>query len=577
MLYQGWPAQEGGTDSNREASSSSDIFLPREVVAHGVTSARPEVPLPPRVPWPNRYPAWWTEMSVPEPTPKAKASSPTEAEAQPTARCPTTSKAAAAAATEPAATEPTACAPAATTVATQTQTSVTRATVASRPARSPLMPCMRNAPPSRKKAPTAKPRVESIVALQLRREAAYRKQLAAARRRRLEAVVSGLDLDEETAISSEERGAANRVRARSGHAWVVGSDAAESESEGVIAGRHDEAPLDGARVASDARGVASAADSTVEQEVEAALDAAMPGVQHFLGSALGRYFAGSRGATPAPITDSVDCEWPHESDRGREAQDEWDPFSPTALPQLTPGEGSRQTGSHPRRESMVIHDGVGYGAERGAGDGALPITANGCLSLQHGCSSTGQAMPSKMVQVMPPAEAWEVDISALRKPRHPKEAKQPDDHVTPKPASPDQRTPTPRAQRRHIPRREAHLSPRTPQPPLPPSPAPPAPDVPAEVVPPSVVPPPGAVLRPRAARERPDGRARRSHAGWVGDFSKQLFRRGTSPRAKAKPAKGATTAAVASAASDAHAKAPHGSDDATRPRPDAAGWWDQTI
>ena len=213
MLYQGWPAQEGGTDSNREASSSSDIFLPREVVAHGVTSARPEVPLPPRVPWPNRYPAWWTEMSVPEPTPKAKASSPTEAEAQPTARCPTTSKAAAAAATEPAATEPTACAPAATTVATQTQTSVTRATVASRPARSPLMPCMRNAPPSRKKAPTAKPRVESIVALQLRREAAYRKQLAAARRRRLEAVVSGLDLDEETAISSEERGPANRVRA----------------------------------------------------------------------------------------------------------------------------------------------------------------------------------------------------------------------------------------------------------------------------------------------------------------------------------------------------------------------------
>ena len=181
LLYEGWPAQEGGTDSHAHVQRTTyDLLSPSMVVAEAPVTA------PARAsatrPWTDRYPAWWTET-----TPH---SSEERAAASPPADTPVTAPSLhLLAEVPPPTTTPSTSARAVATVEQQTQTQPQSTASQAAPVRSPFMPCMRQ--PQRRK-PAAAPAV-SRVGTTLRREAALRKSLAAARRRRLEAVIGGVD------------------------------------------------------------------------------------------------------------------------------------------------------------------------------------------------------------------------------------------------------------------------------------------------------------------------------------------------------------------------------------------------
>jgi hypothetical protein len=156
------------------------------------------------------------------------------------------------------------------TVAAQTQTPGGRVP----PLRSPLMPCMRPRQP-----PVGAP-AASKVGLELRREAALRKQLVAARRRRLEAVVSGTSPDDAPIAP---------VTARAPHAARL--DTASAGAASACA-----ASAAGESVAGAERRLAAAG----LDEAEAALAIA----QRFLGSSLGGHFtdAAAGEARPRPFS-----------------------------------------------------------------------------------------------------------------------------------------------------------------------------------------------------------------------------------------------------------------------------------
>ena len=213
LLYDGWPAQEGGTDSHGHGRRTThDLFCPSVVVAE-----TPPAPSPARMPWSARYPAWWTEQ---EPTPAdtlpfGAATTALAPPLPPQPRPPLPPQAL------PETPEPQPPAPK-TTIATQT--AIGHAAVQ----RSPLMPCVR---PQQRKKPAAAP-ATSRVGERLRREAAYRDQLAAARRRRLQAVLSGAHPDDAPIATGVP---ASRVADTAPWLGAVGPTSAEEEAAAALA------------------------------------------------------------------------------------------------------------------------------------------------------------------------------------------------------------------------------------------------------------------------------------------------------------------------------------------------------
>ena len=60
MLYDGWPAQEGGPESSHNARRSSHSLINPAVTLED--AAAHQAPEPPRAAsWVARYPAWWAE------------------------------------------------------------------------------------------------------------------------------------------------------------------------------------------------------------------------------------------------------------------------------------------------------------------------------------------------------------------------------------------------------------------------------------------------------------------------------------------------------------------------------------
>lgn len=199
MMYDGWPAQEGGTDSGRHPRRDShDALQPAERSASGI------------------YPAWWpVDEEEPEPRPKTAPGSTSAPAAAPE----TTVAAEKAPVTKDASTETVAPAKPSTGTSTQatapadakahggkqpaeTSNKQTQTARGSEPRlrklRQPLMPCMK-APPQQNVS--RKPPTRSRVAAELKREAVLRSQLEAARRHRLQAMVARVPItvDEPTA------------------------------------------------------------------------------------------------------------------------------------------------------------------------------------------------------------------------------------------------------------------------------------------------------------------------------------------------------------------------------------------
>ena len=175
-----------------------------------------------------------------------------------------------------------------TTAETQTQTPKGRV----KQLRSPLMPCMKAAlqPPSR---PAAAP-VASKVGAALRKDAALRKQLVAARRRRLAAIVAGAS-PEDAPIDPSAVG-------HPGRAPQGGSVAFEALGDD---GAGEEEPAQGEEVEAGV-GPLGAPRSSVAAGLAAGLgeaEAAILIAQRFLGTSLGAHFAdqASGARTPRPF------------------------------------------------------------------------------------------------------------------------------------------------------------------------------------------------------------------------------------------------------------------------------------
>ena len=201
MLYDGWPAQEGGTDSGRHPRREShDALQPAERGASGT------------------YPAWWPvdeEESKPRPTTAVRSTAAPAAATEPTVaaeKAPVTVDASTetAAPSKPSVgTSMQAPAPAEATahggkqpakMANQ-QTQTKRGSEPKlRRLRQPLMPCMK-APPQQNVSRA--PPTRSRVAAELKREAVLRSQLEAARRHRLQAMVARVPITVNEPTSSD--------------------------------------------------------------------------------------------------------------------------------------------------------------------------------------------------------------------------------------------------------------------------------------------------------------------------------------------------------------------------------------
>ena len=349
LLYDGWPAQEGGTDSRyNQRRSTHSLLQPAESclnAAAQITGPADEK----SVPWEARYPAWWTKADAAPSSRDATAESSREsserAPARPLAGSPSppvyeaihaasslaANDASAAAAVAPPSTGPSVQrgppSPRVCSSSVQTQTRTTR--TASRLFRTSTMPCQRKKPP----AALPPSEVTSVVGSQLRRQAALNKQLAAARRRRLAAIVAGADPAEAPLVTiPRERVTRSRQGSlgRHGGAEASGADTACGDdvcSPQLSPMRVAEAstatdaadvtdPPKGAPESNDAAMAGEPACSTgggarpyeAPDEVQSALDVA----QHFLGSTLGQHFvsaASHAGRGPPPpsfcITEGV--------------------------------------------------------------------------------------------------------------------------------------------------------------------------------------------------------------------------------------------------------------------------------
>ena len=177
-LYDGWPAQEGGTDGRaHEARSNHNMRVPAQVLAEVHNEPEPEVP------WEHRYPAWWADTQEDEKGDLEARSGPhslREAWVESSILCPPPQhqqKASKDAGRGEAGRTDGELQPSLKAEATQTAAS------GSCRLRSAHMPCMRHA--------NRRPQAQSKVAAALRNDEAYRKQMASMRRARLGAVAAG--------------------------------------------------------------------------------------------------------------------------------------------------------------------------------------------------------------------------------------------------------------------------------------------------------------------------------------------------------------------------------------------------
>ena len=279
----GWPASEGTTVTHR---GIVDQWAPNETME----SADPASPdaSPPSVIWTARYPAWWP--SEPPEAPKPVAAAQKAGGATTAARRPEAARPAArpvdveddvpGASYSEHTVSPPPPPPETKTIATQTAVK----TKGNKPKRSPMMPCMRQAAPAPETRSVGAP-ATSKVGLALRREAALKKQLDGARRRRLEAIVSGQDPDEAPIVPTTTR---ERALVAAPGSSARTTTAAEQQ-------RLQDAGLD---------------------EAEAALVIA----QRFLGSSIGGYFtdtaAGSQQPRPFDLSETPKSYAPAAGGRG---------------------------------------------------------------------------------------------------------------------------------------------------------------------------------------------------------------------------------------------------------------------
>ena len=305
MLYDGWPAQEGGTDCRQNERRSTHSLLSPAVVLDEVAVVAPPAPST-SASWAARYPAWWTEAAEAHiPAIPAETAPPTRvvgfkpnypcADTAPAQQPPCPPQ------TQDHNREPVTAKPPPPpqqqqprqSAEMQTQTDATRRP----PLRSPLMPCMR---PTRTVAAPAASKVGST----LRKEAALRKQLVAARRRRLEAVVSGSDPQDAPidTVRRSPRAAAlaayDRQLSPSGSAREAAGEAAGEAASEAAGERIGEATVD----------AAGARLGDGEDIAQAAIDIA----QRFLGSSLGGYFLDAAQGAHQPRAFSV-----HEHEESR--------------------------------------------------------------------------------------------------------------------------------------------------------------------------------------------------------------------------------------------------------------------
>ena len=272
LLYDGWPAQEGGTDCYlNERRSTRDLLAPSVVLEE----ARAKPPAKASS-WVARYPAWWSESEI------MKAAENYDAPRRlPPGRNQVAPAVVAAAAEPTPPPPPPPPAPKTTTATVQTQTPSPRVTLL----RSPFMPCMKQPSkpiglhdPSRPPSATA-----SRVGETLRKERAMRNKLAAARRRRLEAVVSGVDPDE----------APIAVAPRPPPAFIALQSEERTDGEAAVDVTDEGVPPS----------IATAAAEQKQRLAALGLDdaeAALLIAQRFLGSSLGGHFLDAAEGAPKP-------------------------------------------------------------------------------------------------------------------------------------------------------------------------------------------------------------------------------------------------------------------------------------
>lgn len=332
MLYGGWPAQEGGPESGQNGERSSySLIAPAMSLEDAQKEAQRQASKPAVVvdnaraaSWAARYPAWWTEASIDVP-PSTSAQG--DAAASPSA---STSAAAADAPlsppcpprtsndeAEPPPQEPQSQAapqppPSSSAPDAASSRRMSQGKKKPPPVRSALMPCMR---PSKQpqQPPVAAPAVSKVKET-LRKEAALRKQMAAARRRRLEAIVGRgaapedvpIEINPRAAVHRRDEGDAQRRMQEASLApeetgWGLGACAwgappsSPGGGGGSGGGRYGREPV--------SSGLLPPLSSGLEEA-----DAAIEIAQRFLGSSLGGHFvdAASGEAHPRPLTLSAE-------------------------------------------------------------------------------------------------------------------------------------------------------------------------------------------------------------------------------------------------------------------------------
>ena len=463
LLYDGWPAQEGGTDSHHhplQARRTRDLLSPGVVVADV-----PLEPAPPASTWPARYPAWWTESPKPAtgaptlPTPPGPPAYVVDLPYAPAPPAPSP-------VWQPEPPPPPPPAPAMATATTQTP-SGRLPTV-----HSPLMACMRRT------KPIAAP-ATSRVGERLRRDVAYRNQLASARRRRLEAVVAGAHPDEAPIATVPPPRAAELGRWHPAVGPSAKPSAAEKEAAAAlaIAQRFLSTTLGGHFVNS-ATGAGPARGFDVHEE-------APPPYERALSSAAAARF-GLHDAREEPLTaleDEAAVTLPppvanHGGSSATAARGGWPVRGAPAE------EAAAETAEAAEAEAVDVEAAWGdVAAAEAAAACATPISPSLQVRTQSAAARppTGRigepslAAASGRAARRAPATAWEVDVSELRKPS---------------PASSATALPT-RAEEL----RAAQAAANAPPPPR-----------------------SSAALR-ASLRPRPPPAARRSHADWVGDYS----------------------------------------------------------
>ena len=302
MLYDGWPAQEGSSEAPKIPRSSHSQLTPA-LLLEEAHSVRPEPALPVRsASWMARYPAWWTEADTPVPdaaviTPAAAPALEAAAPAAPLPLNPQVPKRLQVpnrlnAREDRAFEAPPTCSPAPHSPAQQNiaaspapapmqrVAAETQTTTASAPRwRGAFMPCLKR--PA--KVVTAMSATSKVGAA-LRKEATFRKQLVAARRRRLEAIVAGGDPADAPIEVVPRPQLARRSTNLDEQFEPVGEG--DASTDGGWSGGQ--------------RGVTDGPDESEGLGAAEFADRALEIAQRFLGSTLGEHFVDAASGQPEP-------------------------------------------------------------------------------------------------------------------------------------------------------------------------------------------------------------------------------------------------------------------------------------